>query len=84
MLITAFMQVPIRWFLPLLSIEMLVNVLGSFKYSLPLHWLALRYSVCAVLPVAMFGVQQVQGRARFCARHGVRVRGRLLPVLSWA
>jgi hypothetical protein len=77
------LQVPIRWFLPLLATEMIINVLGSLKYGLPLTWLAVRYSVCAVLPVAMFGLQQVQGRLRFCVRHGVRVQGRLLPALSW-
>jgi hypothetical protein len=80
----AALQVPTRWFLPILATEMLINVLGCLKWGLPLHWLALRYSVCAVLPVALFAAMQVQGRLRFCARHSVRVTGRLVPVLSWA
>jgi hypothetical protein len=63
---------------------MLIHVLGSIKFGLPLHWLAARYSVCAVLPVALFALQQVRGWLRFCARNGVRVTGRLLPVLSCA
>ncbi|WIA40144.1 hypothetical protein OEZ86_013543 [Tetradesmus obliquus] len=77
-------QVPIRWFLPLLGSEMAINVLGALKHGLPLPWLLLRYSCCTLLPLALFGLQQVQGRARFCVRHGVRVQGRLLPLPSWA
>jgi hypothetical protein len=74
------LQAPFRWFCSFLAADLLINLCGCIKHGLqPAWWLLPRYSVCLLLPLAIAAAQQVQGRRRFCARHGIVVSGRLLP-----